>query len=90
MISTPTTQPTPTDFRQRGGEQARGLRVLVEQRLTTLSNSSASNGYCHSIVVAGGKGGSGRSIIATNLAIGLAKAWDASWIGRREPRLRQC
>lgn len=69
MTSTQTIQSKPNELRHRGGEQARALRALVEQR----SPSPSCGTYCHSIVVAGGKGGSGRSVIAANLAIGLAK-----------------
>lgn len=56
----------------RGGDQARSLRALVEQA-TRVVQQPLVGSTCHSIVVAGGKGGTGRSVIATNLAISLAK-----------------
>jgi flagellar biosynthesis protein FlhG len=66
---------TPSEKRYAGGDQARGLRSLVARQ--TLSAHEPSVKSCHTIVVSGGKGGVGRSVIALNLAITLAQRGDA-------------
>jgi flagellar biosynthesis protein FlhG len=56
-----------------GGEQARGLRALVARRSTAALVPSTRQRGCHTIAIAGGKGGVGRSVIALNLAITFAQ-----------------
>lgn len=55
------------------GDQAQGLRALVAQRRSCHAGRSSSTRTCRSIVVAGGKGGTGRSIVALNLAVAFAQ-----------------
>lgn len=65
------TMPTQRPF--TGGEQARELRALVARQLKLPSAAPAAVRRCHRIVVAGGKGGVGRSVIALNLAVALVQ-----------------
>lgn len=60
-----------------GGEQARGLRDLVVRRNASLDVHDLDDRGCHSIVITGGKGGVGRSILALNLAILFAQRGDS-------------
>ncbi len=64
---------TPVERRHSGSDQARGLRDLVARRTTSVEFDRPVSRQCHTIVVAGGKGGVGRSVIALNLAILLAQ-----------------
>lgn len=68
---------TPTARHRSGGDQACGLRSLAARRAMSTGNVESTNHQCHTIVVAGGKGGVGRSVIALNLAITFAKRGDA-------------
>ena len=54
-------------------DQARELRSLMARRRLENANRRASQYHCHTIVIGGGKGGVGRSVIATNLSIALAR-----------------
>jgi flagellar biosynthesis protein FlhG len=54
-------------------DQAKELRELVSKRRDSASAGSSDVRQCHSIAISGGKGGVGRSVIALNLAIGLAQ-----------------
>ena len=63
----------PKENQNAGGDQARGLRDLVARRAASLTVRPSMTHGCHTIVVAGGKGGTGRSIIALNLAIVLSQ-----------------
>ncbi len=54
-------------------DQAQELRALVAKRKDSATVGSSNNRHCHSIAIAGGKGGVGRSVIALNLAVGLAQ-----------------
>ena len=54
-------------------DQARELRALVAMRKDSATVGSPDVRRCHSIAISGGKGGVGRSVIALNLAIGLAQ-----------------
>ena len=56
-----------------GGDQARQLRALVARRLVPEELGSKVGRSCQTVVIAGGKGGVGRSVIALNLAIALAQ-----------------
>ena len=56
-----------------GGEQARELRALVARRMARPTATTASARRCQRIVIAGGKGGVGRSVIALNLAVAFAQ-----------------
>ena len=55
------------------GDQARKLRALVALRPASAEDCRSTDRRCHTIVVSGGKGGVGRSVIALNLAIALAQ-----------------
>lgn len=55
-------------------DQARELRRLVAQRATSsMASQYAQPGICRSLAIIGGKGGVGKSVIALNLAIALAR-----------------
>lgn len=69
MLLSPT---LPTDQTLKGGEQARVLRALAAHRVSSTDQRSNAVGRCRTVVVAGGKGGVGRSVIALNLAIVLS------------------
>ena len=60
-----------------GGEQASGLRDLVARRNASQEVHPATKRNCQTVVVAGGKGGVGRSVIALNLAILFAQRGDS-------------
>ena len=62
----------PTDQILRA-DQAQELRSLVAKRKDSATVHSSDVRQCHSIAISGGKGGVGRSVIALNLAIGLAQ-----------------
>ena len=70
MSSTPITS---TEQRHSSGDQAQGLRALVAQHQSKKEVLVSTDRRCRSIVIAGGKGGTGRSIIALNLAVSLAR-----------------
>ena len=69
----PATFTTSSNRPQIGGDQARQLRSLVARRSETRVDQPSSDRTCHTIVIAGGKGGVGRSVIALNLAVTLAQ-----------------
>ncbi len=54
-------------------DQAQELRALVAKQKDSSTSGSSDVRQCHSIAISGGKGGVGRSVIALNLAIGLAQ-----------------
>lgn len=55
-------------------DQARGLRTLLEVRSHGLStNSGGSSRACRTLAITSGKGGVGKSVIAVNLAVALAR-----------------
>lgn len=60
-----------TANRRALGEQARGLRSLVAAQSNGRTSARPTR-RCHTIVVSGGKGGVGRSVIAVNLAVAFA------------------
>lgn len=69
-------------------DQANALRGLMERRTSVVSFNSASSdsgSQCQTIAIASGKGGVGKSNIALNLALALARAdqsvllMDVSW-----------
>jgi flagellar biosynthesis protein FlhG len=64
---------TPPQEQRDPQDQARELRSLVARRALENDNRRSTKPHCHTIVVGGGKGGVGRSVIATNLAIAMAK-----------------
>ncbi|WP_010586986.1 P-loop NTPase [Schlesneria paludicola] len=74
MSQTPLTS---TEQQRAGSDQAHGLRALVAQRRASNAGRTSTARTCRSIVVAGGKGGTGRSIVALNLAISLAQRGQA-------------
>ena len=69
MTTSPSTQPN----QLLRADQARELRALVAMRNDSALVDSPDARRCHSIAISGGKGGVGRSVIALNLAIGLAQ-----------------
>ncbi len=54
-------------------DQARELRALVAQRAARVSNLPCETRTCRSLAVVSGKGGVGKSVIALNLAVALAR-----------------
>ena len=68
-----TTSPSAQPNQLLRADQARELRALVAMRKDSATVGSSDVRRCHSIAIAGGKGGVGRSVIALNLAIGLAQ-----------------
>jgi len=68
---------SPAEKHHIGGDQARSLRALAAGRATSAEACPSMGRGCHSIVVAGGKGGVGRSVIALNLAVMLAQRGDS-------------
>ena len=54
-------------------DQAQELRALVAKQKDSSTLGPSHVRQCHSLAIAGGKGGVGRSVIALNLAIGLAQ-----------------
>lgn len=69
----PTSFTTTSENRPFGGDQARGLRALAAHRAEPAKFDSTAVNKCHTIVVSGGKGGVGRSVIALNLAVTLSQ-----------------
>ncbi|MEI8022343.1 MAG: hypothetical protein WCH39_29300, partial [Schlesneria sp.] len=49
-------------------DQAQELRALVAKQKDSATSGPSDVRQCHSIAIAGGKGGVGRSVIALNLA----------------------
>ncbi len=67
---------SPPTFRSKHSEiqdQACQLRSLVTRRAPVVAEGSVKGRQCHTIAIAGGKGGVGKSVLAVNLAIALAK-----------------
>lgn len=58
-------------------DQARELRALVTQRAARVSDLSCETRTCRSLAVVSGKGGVGKSVIALNLAVALARRGDS-------------
>jgi flagellar biosynthesis protein FlhG len=56
-----------------GGDQALALRALAGQRASLLPVPRDAKTQCQTILITGGKGGVGRSVIALNLAIALSQ-----------------
>ena len=54
-------------------DQACELRSLIARRASVAVEGSVKGRQCHTIAIAGGKGGVGKSVLAVNLAIALAK-----------------
>lgn len=58
-------------------DQARELRALVAQRAALTGDLSCETRTCRSLAVVSGKGGVGKSVIALNLAVALARRGDS-------------
>ena len=58
-------------------DQARELRALVAQRAARVSDLPCETRTCRSLAVVSGKGGVGKSVIALNLAVALARRGDS-------------
>lgn len=67
------TSATATGSNRLGGNQALALRTLARQRLAFTTVRRDVPARCQTIMITGGKGGVGRSVIALNLAIILAQ-----------------
>ncbi len=65
------------DTNHRHADQARELRALVAQRAARVSDPSSETRTCRSLAVVSGKGGVGKSVIALNLAVALARRGDS-------------
>lgn len=64
----------PSAAPERGGrDQARSLRHLIEQQTNLVEGNLSATSTCHSIAVTSGKGGVGKSVLALNLAVSLAR-----------------
>ena len=61
----------------RHTDQARELRALVAQRAALSNDVSRETRACRSLTIASGKGGVGKSVIALNLAVALARRGDS-------------
>jgi flagellar biosynthesis protein FlhG len=69
----PTTLVNNSELSAAGNDQARVLRALVAHRHNSMKVVPSTTRSCHTIVVSGGKGGVGRSVVALNLAVALAQ-----------------
>ena len=69
MQSRPTFNPEHLDLQ----DQACQLRSLIAGRAPVAAEGSVKGRQCRTIAIAGGKGGVGKSVLAVNLAIALAK-----------------
>ena len=65
-----TTQPVPT----ARNDQARELRVMIARRASSAPVASRSTRRCKTVVIAGSKGGTGKSVVALNLALALGNS----------------
>ena len=61
----------------RHADQARELRILVAQRAALTSDLPRDARTCRSLAIVSGKGGVGKSVIALNLAVALARRGDS-------------
>ena len=61
----------------RHADQARELRALVAQRAVLTGDLPCKTRTCRSLAITSGKGGVGKSVIALNLAVALARRGDS-------------
>jgi hypothetical protein len=70
-------------------DQACELRSLIARRVSAAAEGSVKGRRCHTIAIAGGKGGVGKSVLAVNLAIALAKQGSQVGLFDASPHLGQ-
>ena len=68
-------------------DQARELRALVAQRAVLTDDVPCETRTCRSLAIASGKGGVGKSVIALNLAVALARRGDSVCLIDASPSL---
>ena len=68
-------------------DQARELRALVAKRAAPTGDVPRETRTCRSLAIASGKGGVGKSVIALNLAVALARRGDSVCLVDASPSL---
>lgn len=68
-------------------DQASELRALVAQRAASTDDMPRETRTCRSLAIASGKGGVGKSVIALNLAVALARRGDSVCLVDASPSL---